>query len=372
MTDTAPSAIPAPRQNPDLVGHERAEAVLLEAWRSERLPHAWLICGPRGIGKATLAFRFARFVLAQGAADGGGLFGGGEAAGPESLYVDPVLPVFRRVAAGGHADMVTLERGYEREGGRLRNSVVIDDVRKAGRFMALTAGEGGWRVVVVDAADDLNVNAANALLKLLEEPPARALVLLVSHAPGRLAATIRSRCCRLALRPLAEDTVAALLARHAPTLGAADAAALARLAEGSIGRALGLAEADGLALYRELIALVAPLPGVDIPALHKLADRLARPDAEAAYRTTIDLLTWWLARMVRAGVPGPAHAADAVEAAPGESEIARRLRGLAGLDRWAEVWEKIGRMAAQADGLNLDRKQVVLNAFHALETVSRG
>ena len=193
MNDGDAPGILTPRENPDLIGHERAEAVLLDAWNSGRMPHAWLICGPRGIGKATLAFRLARFVLARGSLASDSLFAGGKAAEPDSLKVDPADPVFRRVAAGGHADLLTLERGYEREGGRRRGSIVIDDVRKAGRLMGLTAGEGGWRVLVVDAADDLNVNAANALLKQLEEPPKRALILLVSHAPGRLQATIRSR-----------------------------------------------------------------------------------------------------------------------------------------------------------------------------------
>ncbi len=360
------TAIAAPRENPDLVGHEDAERTLLGAWRSDRLPHAWLITGPKGIGKATLAFRFARFVLAQGG-EAGGLFGG-DAAAPETLHVDPAAPVFRRVAARGHADLVTLERGLDRDGRRLRGSIVIDDVRKAGAFLGLTAGEGGWRVIVVDAADELNINAANALLKLLEEPPPRALLLLVCHTPGRLPATIRSRCCRLALRPLPEATMATLLGRYAPGLAADDAAALARLGEGSIGRALRLAEIDGLAIYRDIVALLDKLPGGDVAALHRLADRLARPDAETAYCTATDLLVWWIARMVRGGA-GAATAPD--EVVPGEADCARRLIGLAGLDRWAEVWEKITRLTAKADAVNLDRKQVVLNAFHALETAAR-
>ena len=348
---------PAPRENPDLIGHEAAERELLAAFRSGRLPHGWLICGPRGIGKATLAFRFARFVLAGGDADA------------ETLVVDESHPVFRRVASGGHSDLMTLERTWDNDRKRLRTVIAVDDVRAAGRFLGLTAGEGEWRVVVVDAADEMNESAANALLKVLEEPPSRTLMLLVSHAPGRLPATIRSRCRRLVLERLPEDAVCELLTRHDPDLPRDEAAQLARLSEGSVGRAIGLAEADGLALYRSVLALMQTLPGTDVVALHGFADGLAGRDAESAYRTATELLTWWIARMVGAGARGGALSGG--EVVPGEHGCAERLLGLAGVDQWVEVWEKIARLFAQADGINLDRKQVVLGAFHAMERAAR-
>jgi DNA polymerase-3 subunit delta' len=201
-----PPAVPTPRQNPELFGHAAAERRLLDAWASGRLPHAWLICGPRGIGKATLAYRFARFLLKAGDATGG-------SGRPASLASDPQDPVFRRVAAGGHADLLTVERGWDKKRERRRGEIIVDDVRDVGAFLRLTPAEGGWRVVVVDSADEMNPNAANAILKVLEEPPRRAALLLVSHAPGRLLPTIRSRCCRLVLKPLAEDAVARLVRR---------------------------------------------------------------------------------------------------------------------------------------------------------------
>ncbi len=362
--------IPAPRGNSDLLGHEQAEKTLLSAWNSGRLPHGWLITGPRGIGKATLAFRFARFVLSQDE-NSGGLFGDA----PVSLHVDPESPVFRRVVSEGHGDLMTLERRMNKDGKRLRGSIVVEEVRAAGRFLALTAGEGGWRVLVVDAADDLNTNAANALLKTLEEPPKQTLVLLVCHSPGRLPATVRSRCCRLALRPLSLELTGELLSRHAPHLAHEEAKALAYLGEGSIGRALRLAETGGLGIFSEIMSLLENLPGTDIAALHRLGDRLARPDAEKVYRTATDLLTWWLARVIRTGArfrkPGDHHIAAELEVIRGEADCARNLLALAGLDRWAEVWEKITRLFAQADGVNLDRKQVILNAFHEMETAAR-
>lgn len=359
---------PAPRANPDLVGHAPAERTLREAFEGGRLAHAWLITGPRGIGKATLAYRFARFALTHGkAAFAPGLFGAGPpAAAGEGLFVGTADPVFRRVAAGGHADLFTVERTLNDQG-RLRGEIIVSDVRGVGAFLALTPAEGGWRVVVVDAAEEMNRNAANAILKVLEEPPKRAMLLLVSHAPGRLLPTIHSRCRRLALRVLAPDDVTALIARYRPDIEPADRDALAHLAEGSIGRALALAEEGGVELYRELARLLEGLGALDIAALHALAERLGRADGEEAFRTLGDLLLWWLGRLILFGARG------APPAGMGASERAlmTRLLQRAALDRWMEVWEKITRLLARAGGANLDRKQVFLNAFLDIERAAR-
>ncbi len=364
MTD--PAAAPKPRANAALYGHEAAEQELIAAWVSGRMPHAWLITGPRGIGKATLAFRLGRFVL-KGGGDLG-LFGP-----PPNLAVDPADPLFRRVAVGGHADLLTVERTWDKKRERLRGEIIVDDVRGVGHFLRLTAAEGGWRVVVVDCADEMNRNAANAILKRLEEPPPKALLILVSHAPGRLLPTIRSRCRRLALRPLSDDVVARIVTEFNPAISSADARALAALAEGSAGRALALAAADGLATYRALAALLNRLPDLDGEALHALGDRLARADAEALWQAVRELLRFWLARLVRTGVFGPAAAPEVV---PGEAEAVARLSGhgrgaAAGLDRWVEVWEKTDRLLGQSDTASLDRKQVLLEVFFALERAAR-
>ncbi|HEX7006725.1 MAG TPA: DNA polymerase III subunit delta' [Alphaproteobacteria bacterium] len=374
MTDDAknPPAPVAPRANPDLIGHEAAEATLLQAWGSGRLPHGWLIGGPRGIGKATLAFRFARFVLAGGApAD---MFG----APPSALAIDPASPVFHRVASGGHADLLTVERGLmddrsaRRRGDegavKRRSEIVVDDARAVAHFLHLTPAEGGWRVVVIDSADEMNPHAANAILKILEEPPRQALILIVSHAPGRLLPTIRSRCRRLDLRPLAEGHIVEILARQRPDLAPAEAAALARLADGSAGRALALAEAGGVGLYGEFLRLVADLPDLDIPAVHALGDRLTRPNAEASYAALTELIAWWLRRLVAVASGAGAPAADFV---PGESAQLAALAARHGLDRWLDLWEKITRLFARADGNGLDRKQVLIGAFLALQSAAR-
>ncbi len=368
MTDDGESPrVPEPRENPHFEGHEAAEKTLAEAVASGRIHHAWLISGPRGIGKATLAFRLARTLLAGAAsADAGpGLFGPEEAL-PTSLHMDPAVPVFQRVAAGGHADLLTVERAVDDKTGRQRSEIVIADVRRVSEFLSLTAIEGGWRVVIVDGAEDMNRNAANALLKTLEEPPARTVLLLVSHAPGRLLPTIRSRCRKLTLGALTDETVESLIARYRPDIAAEDRAALARIGEGSVGRALTLAETGGLALYEELVRLLAGLPEPDVARLHGTLDAIARTRNEVgayqAYDVFTDLMGSWIARQVRARARGLKPA----EIMPGEGEIADRLAARASLDQWVEVWEKITRLFGRAAHLNLDRKQVLLDAFFAL------
>jgi len=345
-----------------LTGHDWAERALLEAHASGRLPHAWLIAGPRGIGKATLAYRFARFLLARGDGDGADLFG----AGRGGLAVDPAAPAARLVAQRSHPDLKVVERAHD-DRGRLRSEIVVPQIRELVRFFTLTSADGGWRVAIVDGAEEMNANAANAILKTLEEPPGRSILLLVAHAAGRLLPTIRSRCRRLNLRPLDEAAVIDVLEAALPDLDGEERAALARLAEGSPGRAVALAQAGGLDIYRQLVDWSTRLPALPLDEVHALGDRLNRRDADAAYRTWIDLFELWLARAVRTagtGVAGP-------EAVPGEWALAERLRAAGGLDRWVELWEKVSRLAVRADSVNLERKQVVLNACLALASTAR-
>jgi DNA polymerase-3 subunit delta' len=370
-TESQPGGAPEPRANPSLLGHEQAEAILAEAARAGRLHHAWLLTGPRGIGKATLAHRFARWLLAGRAEEGDqdALFAAPEPA-EEGLWLDPKDPLFHRIASGGHADLLVLQREYDERAKRLRTEIVAGDVRKVSSFLSLTAGEGGWRVVIVDGAEDMNRHAANALLKTLEEPPSRTVLLLVSHAPGRLLPTIHSRCRKLALKPLASATVEALIGEYRPELAPEEAVQLAALGEGSIGRALELADAGGLALYGELMALIAPLPDLDTARLHGVAEALARtrpdPGTRDGFEVLASLLGWWLARLIRARAMGQLPQ----ELVPGEAKVMARLTAAGSLDQWVEVWEKINRLFARASSVNLDRKQVLLNAFFALARVA--
>ena len=367
-----PDEISAPRANPLLVGQASAEAGLLRAWQSGRMPHAWLIVGPRGIGKATLAYRFARYVFAQGSdAAPIGLFGDpGGAPVDETLAIEPTHPIFRRVAASGHPDLFTLERGLMHpDTKKPTNEIVVRHVRRLNEQLRLTPVEGGWRIAIVDEAEAMNANAANAFLKLLEEPPAKALIFLVSHAPGRLLPTIRSRCRLLALAPLADADVNALLARYRPGLADADRTTLVRLAEGSIGRALELDARGGAELYGEILQLLGQLPRLDVPAVHSFAERMARrgvdgEDAAAGFRTTIELLTDWTARLVKFTV-GAMPTIGWEQEKPLLSRLTPR-----GPLPWLEAGDCIRRLGSATDGLNLDRKQALIAAFVAVEAAA--
>jgi DNA polymerase-3 subunit delta' len=326
-------SLPEPRANPKLLGHAAAEAVLAEAMRSARMHHAWLITGAEGIGKATLAFRFARRLFA-GPADGA------------SLALDEKTPVFRRVASSAHADLLTVARVWDDKAKRQRTEIVVDDVRRVTDFLRRTPAEGGWRVVVVDGAEALNRNAANALLKVLEEPPPRAVLLLTCAAPGRLLPTISSRCRRLRLSPLPEAAMETLLADALPDLDADARARLVTLAEGSPGRALLLAAEEGLALSELVDQVLGALPALPPARAHVLADTLAR--ADGGFSTFMDLLRAAISAAVRDVVRGRADP---------EQE---RLVSLLSLEAWGETWHALTRLQDETERFSLDKRQAVV------------
>lgn len=359
-----PYSWPPPWRSERLLGHEAAEKTMLTAHESGRLHHAWLMAGPRGIGKATLAWRFARFLLCG--QQQGGLFGGGAA---EGLDVAADAPGRSLVDARSHPDLFHLRRTLNRDTGRMRAEIAVDDVRELGAFMHMTPAMGLWRVAIVDSADEMNRNSANAVLKILEEPPPNAVLLIVTHAPGRLLPTIRSRCRRLALQPLADDIVVRLLGEYAPDVKAEERAALARLAEGSIGRALELAGAGSLELYSEMVSVLATLPELDMARLHGFAERFARrgEEANAAWRSLNYLFDGWLKGLARQSALG----GEAAPVVPSERGLQARLLAAASLDRWMEAWENAARLFARADAVNLDRKQTVLASFLSLQSAMR-
>jgi DNA polymerase III subunit delta' len=333
---------PDPRANPTLLGHDDAEATVLEAFRTGRMHHAWLITGPEGVGKATFAYRFARRLLA------------GRPAG-ESLALDPADPVFRRVAAGSHADLLTVERMLNEKTKRMKTQIAVEDVRKINGFMSLTPAEGGWRVVVVDGAEDMNQASANALLKILEEPPPRAILLLVCASPGRLLPTIRSRCRRLRLTPLADEPMGMLLGRFLPGLDADERGRLITLAEGSPGRAIMLAEDEGLKIAMLVDKLLADLPGVPVSRGYEIADFLGR--SETGFSTFMDLVRAGVAAAVRESVRGRADPDQA------------RLVGLRPLDAWGEVWQGLTKLQDETERFALDKRQAIVAGIGMLSGV---
>lgn len=338
-------SIPHPRETIDLIGHQSAEMALLDAFRSERFHHAWIIGGPRGIGKATLAFRFARFAFSNPDRFSPAVM---EA---RTLAVDPQSPVSRKVAGGAHPDILHLRRPLNEKTGRFRTELTVDEVRRTVSFFGSTASGGNWRVCIVDAADDMNANAANALLKILEEPPQHSVFFVLSHAPGRLLPTIRSRCRRLNLKPLGTDMVSAGITRLVPDHGLEpeDMELVARLSGGSLRRALQLLLTGGLELARVFNRLVASLPDIDTEALHGFADFASANGSDDAWTLFYDLVSEHL------------HARLRAEAASGGQRLVR----------WSEVWEKTNRAVSDADALNLDRKQVILSVFRQMAHTAR-
>ncbi len=349
-----------PRTVSTLIGQSEAEQAIFDAFMSGRMPHAWLLTGPKGIGKATLAWRAARFLLRHGLPDIA------QAANAVDLSTPDDHPVARQVAMHSHPNILTIRRPYDEKAKRFKTVLTVDEVRRTTAFFGMSAGAGGWRVAVVDSADEMNVNAENALLKILEEPPPQCALFLISHQPGRLLPTIRSRCRTLRLKPLEPQAIADILALNTVKVSVADRLAIGRLAEGSAGRALAIADGGGLALYNEIATLLINLPRLDIKALHRLADKVTRRGADDAWHTTIDLLSDWLQRLVRAGAGAP-HQPDLVA---GENAAMTRLGQSGSLDHWVEVWEKISETVARAEALNTDRKLVILNIFSMLESVA--
>ena len=334
-----------PRETGALFGHREAEMALLNAYRSGRIPHAWLIGGPQGIGKATLAYRMARFVLAHRNPLAS------EAQRAETLAVDPSDPVARHVAAGAHGGLLTLERTVN-EKGVMRTVITVDETRETISFFGSTAAVEGWRVCIVDTVDELNPNAANALLKVLEEPPHQSLFLLVSHAPARVLPTIQSRCRKLPLRPLTVGDVMRAAAQTANiTIDDPALAEAAEAAEGSVARALTLLGGDALKLHLRTAALLATLPRVDPRELHALGDALGGSD-RVALASFIDSVDRWVSERLRA-------------------DDANANANLPRLARLAEVWEKINRAARDTAEYNLERKPLVFSVFGLLAEATR-
>jgi DNA polymerase-3 subunit delta' len=328
---------PHPREVCDLIGHREALGRAARAIRGGRPPQAWLIAGPQGIGKATLAYRIARYLLRFGAT----------AEGPEDLAIGPKDPVSQQIAAGAHPGLLVLRRAVNERTGKLMNVLSVEEVRRLSSFFGMTSGAGGWRVAIIDTADDMNDAAANALLKTLEEPPQRAMILVLSNNPGRLVSTIRSRCQRLNLRPLSDADVDTALKQKLPDLDDGERASLARLASGSIGAALVLAEGEGVAFAREADRLIDNATHPDVPALLSLGDRLARaPDGLDSFGT---FLTNALSDRIRANGTG----------------------GIAGLDRWIEASEKVRSKFGRSSALYLDPRQTVVSAAMTLGDAAR-
>lgn len=346
------SGAPHPRETPTLIGHKAAEQTFLDAYRAGKLHHGWMITGPLGLGKATLAWRIARFLLAT-PNDDGGMFA---APPPETLDIPADHPISHRLAALSEPRLFLLRRAWDDTARKLKSVIGVDEVRKMKNYFSLSAADGGRRVAIIDAVDEMNIAAANALLKLLEEPPPNVTLLLVSHQPSRLLPTIRSRCRELRLLPLnADDMATALaLAGDAPQ----NPAPLAELSGGSVGEAIRIMNLDGKKLYAGIVSLFADLPQLDRSRALALAELGAGRGNEEKFDLILMLIDLFLARLARAGTLGFCPP----EAANGEADLIARLSPTPYAARqWADLAQGLAIRARRGRAVNLDPAALLMD-----------
>ena len=342
--------LPHPREQSRLIGHRDAATSLAKAARSGQLHHAWLVSGPKGVGKATLAWRFARSLLAHGPADC-----------PEDLHLDPKHAVFRQVASLTHPDVALVRRPWDADKKRFKTELPIDEVRRLRGFFSTHSTYGGMKVAIVDCMDDMNTQSQNALLKILEEPPKASMLLLLTHAPGLLLPTTRSRCRSLQLRKLADEDMGMALSSLCPELSPSETEVLLAVSDGAPGCAAFLASARAVPLYQDLLAVLAQLPTMNLAAQISISERLAKQPAETGIELFTTLMMLILQRMARAssGTCKPLSIEQRAFQAMGKCLPAAE---------WVDLWSGTHQQFLQADALNLDKKQFVLNVFYSIES----
>ena len=355
---------PHPAETVHLLGQAPAETEFLAAYNSARFHHAWLMTGPRGVGKATLAWKIAKFLLTQPVSTAGGLFGD-DAPAPTDLSTDPNHPVVRRMMAGAEAGLCVIRRPYDDKRKQFKSQITVDEVRKLRNFFALSAADGGRRVVIVDAADDMNVNAANALLKVLEEPPANTTLLLICHQPSRILPTIRSRCRTLRLSELPADLVQQALTQADIDLDPAQTRVTTALSSGSVGDAIRMSSTHGAQVYLGLLGLIGQAPQMDRDKVLSFANAYAGKSASDDFETLIAMVEILIARLARSGATGQPLAQTVSDQ---EFEIFQKLCPTPALARkWADLNHEISSRLRHGRAVNLDPVSMILDTLFKVE-----
>lgn len=332
--------IPQPSQSSTIIGHEAAKKQIEEAFNSGRMHHAWLLVGIEGLGKASLAYHIAHRILSGGANSFG--------------RFNPEHPSARLIAAESHPDLFILRRPTDEKTGALKESIPVNEARKLEPFLRMTSSQGGGRVAIIDEAHRLNRNGQNAILKMIEEPPSGAVIILTATTAGALLPTIRSRCRVLALDPLNLPEIETILAR----LGAewppgVDKGRYVNLAGGSVGLLLKILGSDAIPLYDETLDLLKSIPDMDVPRLHRLADMLGKKADVESFQIVTTLLLEALRTGIRAIALGLRD----------EAGLATRLEARGRLDNALKVWENTKKTFTMADEANLDNKLAFIVAM---------
>lgn len=345
--------MPHPRLQQNLFGHEAAVGQMVAAAHSGSMHHAWLISGPKGVGKATLAWRFARAVLARGLSGC-----------PDDLALPADDKTFRLIAGLAHPDVIVLRRPWDSDKKKFKSELPVDDVRRLRMFFSRHPSFADVQVAVIDCMDDMNLQAQNALLKILEEPPKAAILLLIAHTPGLLLPTIRSRCRMLQLRPLSQRPMRAALQALAPQAAHDQLELAATLAEGAPGQAASLAASGMTGAYQQILAVLATLPQLNHAMLHGLSDQYMKQFPDRGIAGFAYLLSLAMQRHLRSHM-------GTTSALPVERQAFERMRLALTTERWSELCAELQANAQRASALNQDKKQFVLNAFYSLESAAR-
>ena len=342
-----------PRETYTLFGQSSAETQFLNSLQAGRLHHAWMLTGPEGVGKATLAWRITRFILAHGLDQTA-----------TSLDMSPDDPISRRIESLAEPRFALIRRPYDVDKKKLKTQITVDEIRKLKSFFQLSSADGGWRVAIIDAADELNGAAANALLKILEEPPERSLILLIAHQPGRLLPTILSRCSRLPCADLSEEDMTHALQDQGLSVGA-NPHHLFELADGSVGRAVDFLNNEGLELYHSIAKIFETLPSLDRAAVLQLAERATGPANANRYDMMLTLLRTYLARLAKFAALQPS---SMTEAAPHEARNFARLGPSPKTAQTiAETLNELEGKSEHARLVNLDPSSVILDMFLTIQ-----
>lgn len=364
-------AFPSPRLMNRFIGHEGVEQDFLKLYNDGRMPHGLIFSGIKGIGKATFAYRLARFLFKNGLPpdpNQGGLFDNTPMAAT-SMDVARHDRVFSWVGQGAHPDLLTAERAYDETKNRFKASVDVSEVRKIAPFLRMTSSEGGWRVVIIDDADTMNRSAQNALLKILEEPPPNAVLILIAHRLGALIPTIRSRCRVASFKPLEQALIMNELERLPDPMPEKDKARLIELSEGSLGRALYYANAGGLEMLDLALNGMQAFPNFDWPQVHKLAEDLGRPDRDEAFQSFCESIVWVFETLSRSKARGSSLESGILGQQPVFGSILRH----SSLEQLVKACENLQSHFDSVQGANLDRRQGVLGAFSMISnTLSAG
>lgn len=350
---------PHPRDCPCLLGHQEAVTAVLEAVTQDQVHHAWIIAGPEGIGKATFAYRLAKYLLATANEREGG---------SDRLQVQANSIANRQVLTLSHPGLMVIRRGYDIKNKRFPTAITVDDVRRLKDFLTHKAAGGNWRVVIVDRADEMNINAANALLKSLEEPPTRTIFLLVVNELGRMLPTIRSRCRLLNLQPLNDEDLidAAMQSINATDdidVARNDLLKLSSTAMGSVRRLLSLATGDGAAVDKSVAdfynSLLRPNPW---SGWHATAEKYASPQMQTSYELFLQLTLERMANLIKARVGGTSSDAD--------HKLANYVIPSDGITRWVELWQQLQQEQQRVKTLNLDKTQFLVDTMARIRKAS--